>query len=249
MRIFSLGDLHLPGGTDKTMDIFGDNWKNHHQKMEENWRALVEDGDAVLIPGDISWANSLEEVQEDLEWIDSLPGKKVIIRGNHDYWWKSPSQVRKILPPSITALQHDSILLDKIAVAGTRLWEVPDLDFTSDIKWLCRESLGLPPWDEDKFDNEKIYHREIKRMTMSLCSISGKAEKIILLLHFPPVDFSFRETEVTDILRKFGVDICIFGHLHSLRPERIPKFPVKKWGINFFLVSSDTVNFKPVRIL
>jgi len=249
MKIFALGDLHLAGSANKTMSIFGENWKDHDKKIKQNWEKIVGNEDIVLIPGDISWAMTLEEVKSDLEWIGSLPGKKVLIRGNHDFWWKSISKVRSILPSSLLTIQNDSLIFDDIGVAGTRLWEFPGSDFSNNIKWISRESIGLPPERDLSADSDRIYNREIQRLNLSLESVSGGARKIIVMLHFPPFDFSFRENEVTMTLQKFGVNICVFGHLHSLKKDSMPKFPVKKWGIKFHLVSSDFVGFAPVRIL
>ncbi|MCD4786088.1 MAG: metallophosphoesterase [Candidatus Eremiobacteraeota bacterium] len=249
MKIFALGDLHLAGDVSKSMGIFGENWKDHDKKIKKNWERVVGDEDLVLIPGDISWAITLEGVKSDLEWIDALPGKKVLIRGNHDYWWKSISKVRSILPPSVMAIQNDSLLFDDIAIAGTRLWDFYGSDFSDYIKWISRESIGLPPEKDLSADSDKIYNREIQKLNLSLESVHGRAKKIIVMLHFPPFDFSFKDNEITMTLQKFGIDICVFGHLHSLKKESMPKFPVKKWGIKFHLVSSDFVDFVPIRIL
>lgn len=248
MKIFALGDLHLAGSVSKSMEIFGENWKDHDKKIKKNWERVVRDEDIVLIPGDISWAMTLEEAKVDMEWIGALPGKKVLIRGNHDFWWKSISKVRSILPPSVLAIQNDSLIFNDIAVAGTRLWEFYGSDFSDNIKWISRESIGLPP-EKKPADPERIYSREIHRLNLSLESVHGRARQIIVMLHFPPFDFSFKENEVITTLQKFGIDICVFGHLHSLKKDSMPKFPVVKWGIKFHLVSSDFVDFAPVRIL
>lgn len=126
MKVFALSDLHLSTACDKPMDIFGGNWENYTEKIREKWLAKVSPEDLVLIAGDISWGMKLEEARSDLDWIDALPGKKIIIKGNHEYWWKSISSVRQILPSSILAIQNDAIRFDGIVVCGTRGWEVPE---------------------------------------------------------------------------------------------------------------------------
>ena len=126
MAIFALSDLHLPLGIDKPMDIFGGNWEGYTDKIIENWKAKVSADDIVLIAGDISWAMKLDEAKADLEWIDKLPGKKIIIKGNHEYWWKSISAVRELLPASMMAIQNDAIKIDNYVICGTRGWNVPE---------------------------------------------------------------------------------------------------------------------------
>ncbi len=249
MHIYAIGDLHLAGSTSKSMDIFGEVWKNHPKKIEKNWRKKVSDEDIVLIPGDISWAMTLEQVREDLEWIGTLPGRKVIIKGNHDFWWSSISKVRSILPPRMYAIQNDSITFGDIAIAGTRLWEDPSLNFDEDIEWINRESIGLPPEKGRVYNDRKIFQRELNRLELSLQSVRSGVKKIIVMLHFPPTDFNFRSTKTTILLQSYGIDICVYGHLHSLKRNALPDFPVKRWGIDFYLVSGDFIQFDPVRIL
>jgi len=248
MKIFSIGDLHLSRIKKKPMEIFGENWKDHDEQIKANWISKIGNDDLVLIPGDISWGMTPEEAMPDLEWISELPGKKVMIKGNHDFWWQSYKQVKELLPQGITAIQNNSIVIDDIAITGTRLWESPDVDFTDDIKWICRESIGLGPEKNNGKDPIKLYNREVQRLNHCLESISSKARKIIVMTHFPPVDFRFELNEVVETLQKFGTDICIFSHLHSLKRENVPSFPVKKYGMNFYLVSSDVIDFDPVEI-
>ena len=128
MTLFAIGDLHLPGGEEKPMDIFGDHWENHFAHIAADWRARVKDGDAVLIPGDISWAMQLECAVPDLQKIGALPGRKVLIKGNHDYWWNSISRLRRMLPEGMSALQHDALDMGDFVVCGTRGWMFPTGD-------------------------------------------------------------------------------------------------------------------------
>jgi hypothetical protein len=249
MKIYAIGDLHLSGKTPKPMGIFGENWEDHHGKIRQSWLETVTGDDLVLIPGDISWAMSLEDALVDLEWVAALPGKKVIIRGNHDYWWESVGKVRAALPPSIIALQNDSVTIDGISIAGTRMWEDPELAFGDSIQWISRESIGLGPQREISSENGRIFQRELGRLSLSLESLSAKTKKIIVMLHYPPTDFEFRQTRTVSILTKFGTDACVYGHLHSQKRDRTPKFPVRKWGIDFHLVSSDFLDFRPARVM
>lgn len=150
MKIYAISDLHLSNSCDKPMDVFGGHWENYVSKIKENWKAKVAEDDLVLIAGDISWAMKLEEATSDLEWIDELPGKKIIIKGNHEYWWKSISAVRELLPESIMAIQNDAIKIDNYVICGTRGWNVPEE--------------GKEFLDEDL----KIYKRETERLKLTL---------------------------------------------------------------------------------
>ena len=131
MKIFAIGDLHLSHSSGKPMDIFGDHWKNHHLLIEKNWRDLIMEDDLVLLPGDLSWAMTLDEAEEDLVWLENLPGRKIITKGNHDYWWHSISQLKNRLPHSIIPLQHTALDCGTAVITGTRGWITPCLLYTS----------------------------------------------------------------------------------------------------------------------
>ena len=150
MRLFAIGDLHLSGGDDKPMDVFGPQWDRHFLRIQENWQRLVSDEDTVLIPGDISWAMQLQDARADLEQIACLPGKKILCKGNHDYWWNSISQVRSVLPAGMKALQHSAADLGDAVVCGTRGWLIPTNEM---------------PLNEQ---NEKICRREAERLRLAL---------------------------------------------------------------------------------
>ena len=152
MKIYAISDLHLSTSCDKPMDIFGGNWEGYTEKIIENWTSKITDDDLVLIAGDISWAMRLEETKTDFEWIDKLPVKKINIKGNHEYWWKSISAVREALPESIMAIQNDSIKIGDKIICGTRGWTVPE------------ENKEFLPEDE------KIYKREVERLKLTLKS-------------------------------------------------------------------------------
>ena len=198
MRVFAIGDLHLPGEQDKPMDIFGANWEGHWGKIMKNWLKSVTQQDIVLIPGDISWAMTLEEALPDLDGIGALPGTKILIKGNHDYWWSSISRVRDQTHESIYPLQNDSFNpkdAPRLAFCGTRGWITPG-------------TRGFTDHDE------KIFNRELNRLKLSLDSALG-AEEIIVMLHFPPFDDKGRENEICHLIRQYPVKHVVFGHLHG----------------------------------
>ena len=230
MKIFAISDLHLSNSTDKPMDVFGGNWENYTQKIQENWKSKISDDDLVLIAGDISWAMKLDEVHEDLRWIDKLPGKKVIIKGNHEYWWKSISAVREILPESISAIQNDAIRFGDYIICGTRGWVVPEKD--------------KPVADEDL----KIYNREIERMKLTLRfakNMQQPNDKIIVMIHFPPFNSDKESNDFTKLFEEYGVDTVVFGHIHGYT-----NCPLR-WslnGVEYFFTSSDHIKHDPVLI-
>ncbi|MFZ7101843.1 MAG: metallophosphoesterase [Peptococcaceae bacterium] len=230
MRIFALGDPHLSfddqGNIYKPMDIFGDQWENHHLKIEKNWESFVRADDVVLIPGDLSWALKLEEALPDLQYLGRLPGIKVIIKGNHDLWWQSITKVRNSLPVGMHAIQNDHILLKgNIAVCGTRGWTCP----------------GDNSFQET--EDRKIYERELIRLRMSLESIKDEVKDIIVMLHYPPTNGKHELSGFIELLRHYQVKKCVYAHLHSTAIKGA--LPNRKWDINFCLVSADAVDFTP----
>lgn len=196
-RIFCIGDLHLPGGFDKPMHVFGDHWDAHFDRISADWRERVDDQDIVLIPGDISWAMQLHQALPDLEAVAALPGHKIMIRGNHDYWWSAISKLRSVLPEHMYALQNDAILMHGVVFCGSRGWVMPS--------------------GPDDAENQKIYDRELLRMELSLKQgrrLSQDA-RLIVLTHYPPTDDSGRSTKLTQMLAEYRVDDLVYGHLHA----------------------------------
>ncbi len=157
MSIFAIGDLHLPGGDDKPMQVFGAHWEGHWDRIRADWRARVQPEDTVLIPGDISWAMQIENAMDDLRAIAELPGRKILLRGNHDYWWCGISRLRELLPTGMYALQNDAMRLEDTAYCGTRGWTLP-------------AGAGAA-------EDEKIYRRELLRMEMSLEALGEEEEE------------------------------------------------------------------------
>lgn len=248
MSIWAIADLHLSFGVpNKEMDKFGEQWKNHANKIAENWRKLVADQDLVLIPGDISWALHLEDALPDLKWMSDLPGTKVMIRGNHDYWWNSLSKIKKVLPSSIHLIQNDSFQWRDFSIGGARLWDVPGISFRSIIN--LNEKIGektLTDIDESA-ESKKIYERELGRLELSLRSMNSKSNTRIVMTHYPPIGPNMEETEASRMLEKYKVDVCVFGHLHNVKSGN--QLFGEHNGIRYYLTSCDSLeNFQPLKL-
>lgn len=221
MKIFAVSDLHLPGGMDKPMDIFGDRWQDHWSKICTCWQSTVSDDDVVLIAGDISWAMNLESALPDLRAICALPGKKILIRGNHDYWWSSVSRVREALTPNCFALQNDALRLGDYVFAGTRGW-----------------------MESDTPEDKKIFAREHIRLDMTLQAadrLMDENTKLIALLHYPPVLNRSRFNEFAPMLEEHGAAVCVYGHLHHVSPAEAE--PLAHNGVTYLLSSCDMIGF------
>ena len=225
MRLFAIGDLHLPGGDEKPMEVFGDHWEGHFARISQDWQARVTDEDAVLIPGDTSWAMQLPAAVPDLQAIRALPGRKLLIKGNHDYWWGGIGQVRKALPEGMLAIQHDTVDLGCAVVCGTRGWMYPTKD--------------APLSQED----ERIFNREMIRLEMALQSAAKQAEgrPIVVMLHYPPLYCQDRDTPFTRLLEKYPVHTVVYGHLHGAGVRA--GFNGTWNGVRYMLTSCDSLGF------
>ncbi len=222
MAVFAISDLHLPA-RQKPMDIFGAHWENHFDRIAEDWRERVTDADIVLLPGDLTWAMHLEEAMEDILRVGELPGRKLILRGNHDYWWSAIGRVRRALPEGMYAIQNDVLKLDGMLFAGSRGWTIPTGDKADE-------------------DDVRIYNRERMRLEMSFKAarrIDPEAP-IIAMMHYPPL--MENAPGFSDILEAYGVTDCVYGHLHgaglngAIRGER--------GGVRYHQVSCDGLGFK-----
>lgn len=211
------------------MDIFGGKWVGHQEKIEKGWKQVVGPDDLVLIAGDISWAMTLDEVKIDLAWIDALPGTKVMIKGNHDYWWHSVSKVRSILPPSCHIIQNDAFQWKGVSIAGTRLWDTNDYSFY--------------PLPEDN-ERERIYERELQRLEVSLKALQGDVR--LVMTHYPPIGKEMHPSRVSDLLEKYKVSACLFGHLHNMEKEQLSFGSLH--GIAYHLTTCDYLDFTPLLI-
>ncbi|MBB6217706.1 hypothetical protein HNQ80_003829 [Anaerosolibacter carboniphilus] len=229
MALYAIGDLHLSGGVDKPMDIFGEQWLRHHEKIKENWQRLITDEDTVLIPGDVSWAMNMEQARVDLEWIHELKGKKILLRGNHDYWWSSVTKLN-LLFEDMSFLQNNFYEYKEYAICGTRGWICPN---------------------ENKFEaqDEKVYQRELQRLKLSLDGARKKGfSRIIVMTHYPPTNDKLESSGFTQIYEDYGVDKVIYGHLHGSESHEYALQGMIN-GIEYILSSCDYIAFSPIRIL
>ena len=225
MSLFAIGDLHLPGGDDKPMNVFGSHWDSHFERISQDWRTRVGAEDTVLIPGDISWALQLRDAVPDLQLIGALPGRKVLTKGNHEYWWNSLTQVRAVLPPGMEVLQHSALDLGEAVVCGTRGWMFPTGD------------TALAPEDQ------KIFNRELARMEMALQE-AGKlraGRPLVAMIHFPPLYEQVRDTDFTRLFERYQVSTVVYGHLHG--PAIRAGFNGIHHGVRYMLTSCDSLNF------
>ena len=225
MRLFAIGDLHLPGGQEKPMDVFGGHWEDHFARIAQDWRERVTDDDVVLIPGDTSWAMQLSEAMPDLHAIGELPGRKILIKGNHDYWWGGIGQVRRALPQGMQAIQHDVVDLGDVVVCGTRGWAYPTEE--------------TPLSQED----ERLFNREMIRLELALASAVKQAGErpIVVMLHYPPLYQQDRDTPFTRLLEKYPVQLVVYGHLHGAGIRA--GFNGVWNGIRYMLTSCDSLRF------
>lgn len=229
MALYGIADLHLSFEADKPMDIFGENWADHEEKIKENWLKKIEDKDTVLIPGDISWAMKLQEAMTDLRWINSLPGRKILLRGNHDYWWSSISKMNNLFD-NMFFLQNNYYIYKDYALCGTRGWTCPN-----DVKFD----------DHDK----KIYDREIHRLRLSLESAKKDGfKKYIVMTHYPPTNEKFEKSGFVDIYEEYKVERVIYGHLHGKDSFKMGLNGIYN-NVEYILLSCDFVNFNPVKII
>ena len=233
MKIFAIGDLHLPGGDKKPMDVFGAHWENHFERIEKDWRERVADEDVVLIPGDISWAMQLEPALEDLRRISQLPGRKLILRGNHDFWWSSLTQLRCSLPENMHAVQNDAYDAGDVVFCGSRGWTLPQAGNTE---------VGQ---GKAASQDEKIYRREVMRLEMSLKAAKRLAgdRPIFAMMHYPPLlpEYARGGTEFTRLMTEYGVVRCVYGHLHGPSVQR--GYNGLYNGVQYDLVSCDALGF------
>jgi predicted phosphohydrolase len=228
--IWTISDLHLSFAQPKPMDIFGTRWKDHHERIAANWRARVAASDTVLIAGDISWAMKVDDALVDLRWIDALPGRKILSKGNHDYWWDRAGPIRGLMPPSIELLEASAIALGAAVICGTRGWITP-------------ETPGFAPSTD-----MRVFSREVGRLERALAAASALAAELpmIVMIHYPPF-INGRPTDFARRIAAAGASACVFGHLH--RPE--------DWalatqgtvdGVFYQLTSCDYLGFGPVAV-
>lgn len=224
LALFAIADLHL--GRD--MAMFGPAWEDHRSKVATRWCRVVDEGDTVLILGDISWGMHLEDALPDLEFIKSLPGGKRLLKGNHDYWWQTEKKMREAVLDARLALLKPEIIAG-VAVCGTRGWLVPQ-----------------HPLFKEETDG-RVYRREVLRLEMALKEVRGlrRNEPLAVMMHFPPA-YRDQQTDFITLMQEYGVSRCFYGHLHGNDQDRA--LVGEAWGIDFYLVAADYVNFTPVLI-
>lgn len=231
MRVFAISDLHLALVKNKPMDVFDPVWDNYMERLRENWTRIIGQDDLVLVPGDISWATYIEESKPDFDYIESLSGKKIISKGNHDYWWTTHSKLNKFKENlslgSIAFLHNNAFFYENLAVAGARGWKNPE---------------------EDGFtvEDEKIYNRELERLKNSLKFTEGFNVTRICMLHYPPFSADGKPTGFVEVMKSFGVNICVYGHLHGKSCSYAAEGLID--GIRYHLVSADYLKFEPLFI-
>jgi predicted phosphohydrolase len=248
MAVWALADLHLSFGVpNKKMDVFGIQWKDHEEKIRSHWLQNINQNDLVLLPGDISWAMHPEDAKADLDWIDALPGTKVMIRGNHDYWWYSIKKIEKILPPSIHVIQNNIFRWNDFTIGGARMWDSVEYSFGQfiDYQYNPRENTLIKV--EDPLEAEKIFERELGRLENSLKLMPKDSSFRIAMTHYPPISADLQPSRISNLLEKYQINICAFGHLHNVRANTLP-FGTKN-GIQYILTSCDYLDFKPVKLV
>ena len=231
MNVYSISDLHLDINNAKPMDIFGPVWHNYLDKIVDSWNSLVQDDDVVILAGDYSWAMKLDEVVPDFDFLKNLKGIKILIRGNHDYWWSSVSRVREKLPSNTYALQNDAIKIGEYIFCGNRGWQIPEGKY-------------------DTEENQKLYNRELVRLELSMKSakkLQTNNEKIIYITHYPPFNNKIEPSLYTKMLEEYGVSYVVFGHLHGYVNPKMLYNEIN--GIKYFLTSCDAVKNRLVKIV
>lgn len=228
MALYVIGDLHLSFGCDKPMDVFGGRWENYTEKLRDGF-STVRPEDTTVLCGDISWGMTLAEAREDFLFIHALPGRKIILKGNHDYWWTTVAQADRFLEgngvDSISFLNNNAFLYGDLALCGTRGWA---------------DDAG-----EDKEHDQRMLRRELIRLEASL-KAAGEHEKLVFL-HYPPKVLTSEWTDAIDLMCAYGVKRCFYGHLHGAGCAQA--FEGEYRGIRFRLVSADHVQFIPQKII
>lgn len=248
-RLFALSDPHLSLAAAKPMEVFGRRWDNYVEKIRENWLASVEERDVVLLPGDISWGMRLEEALPDLRWLAELPGSKVLLRGNHDYWWQSLKKMRALELPGLFFIQNDCVVIDGLAIGGSRMWDFPGIYWrfvrSPDAAAEKKKDDAGDAHNKRGEDDEKIREREIARLALSLGKLPKDAKVRVAMTHYPPLADSGEATPVTRLINSFNIDICVFGHVHALPEGEIPGADITIGGTRFVLAASDYLDHKP----
>lgn len=228
MAVYAIADLHLSFGTDKPMDVFS-GWTDYTERIKTNWQKLVGKDDTVVIAGDISWAMKLNETDADFSYINSLNGRKIILKGNHDYWWSTKAKMEKYLADkgfdTISILHNNYYVADGTAICGTRGWF----------------------YDAEKDADMLILRREVGRLRMSIEPAIKDGYDPVVFLHYPPVYNNMECEEIMNVLREYNIKKCFYGHIHGGNAAR-RAFNGEKYGIRFRLTACDYLGFTPLAI-
>jgi len=232
VALYAMADIHLALSVDKPMDIFGKQWENYIDRIADNWMALVNPEDCVLIAGDISWAMHVEELDKDFEFLNQLPGQKVFVKGNHDYWWNTVSKLNRYIKQNnfdnMFFIHNNAFMYNDIVICGSRGWILPgDPGFTA--------------------GDEKVYERELMRLKLSLDQgVKMHGREILVAMHYPPATIVNPHSGFMDLLHQYGVKRCIYGHLHD-SGKRIAITGLHE-GIEMYLTASEYLNFTPLKL-
>lgn len=233
MALYTISDLHLSLDNSKSMEVFGHKWLNYMNRIRENWKNCINEGDTVMIPGDVSWATYIEEGYSDFKFINELPGRKIISKGNHDYWWQTAKKMDEYITKSgfnnIYFLHNNSFVCDEILICGSR-------------GWICPESEGY------SLKDLKIFEREITRIILSLDSGKAKEHKeIIVFMHYPPFNRNLQiNFKIEELLKAYNVSKCVYGHLHGISKDIILEGNIN--GIEYIMASADYLEFMPLKL-
>ena len=231
MSTYIIGDLHLSFGSDKPMNIFGGNWENHTEKLKEDWLKKVNQEDTVILAGDFSWATYIKDTYKDFEYINNLPGKKILLKGNHDYWWTTVTSMKNYLKENnfnnIDFLYNNSFEIEDKIIVGTRGWALNDTE-----------------------NSEKMINREALRLELSIKDAIekyGKNKEIICVIHYPPISKINMKNKFTEIMNKYNIKRCYYAHLHGNSHKEAVEGTFNE--IEYKLISGDYLDFKLVKII
>lgn len=225
--IYAIADLHLDHTGKKSMEVFGKAWENYQGKIKDYWENVICDDDLVLIPGDISWAMKLEDALKDLNLIESLPGQKILMKGNHDYWWQSLLKINSCQFKTLRFLQNTAYQFGCVGIAGTRAWSNTDLEH-----------------EKITEHEKKIFKRELIRLELSLKELTKlKSSFNIAMLHYPPFNRDGKLNEFAALMKEYNINCCIYGHLHGQGHKYIREGFID--GVEFHCVSGDYLSFRP----
>ncbi len=230
MALYTIADLHLPLGIDKPMDIFGSAWKNYVERLADNWQSVICEEDVVVLAGDFSWATYLEQSIKDFEYLHKLNGKKILLKGNHDYWWTTMNKLHEFTDKNgfadIDFLQNNTFMYKDIAICGTRGWI-------------------HPAWDSFSDEDRKIFDREVLRLELSLNSVK-ECREIYVFTHYPPMPVTMETNQFVEMIKKYSVTKCMYGHLHGASHKNAVEGIID--GIEYRLVSGDYLAFMPFKL-